>query len=530
MAAEDSAPLLDDSSGAGNATGYTPDEPPVAVQQGIDLGGDKEGTSSPADELVEVVPQASSTLEEGFLRFEFGQADKLLGLRLSPDVPPAVIAIKPGSAGASKGVPVNGTIQMINGLPLKTIEDKQAIGDLLSALKVRPLVLLVSDPTAPVKKVEAAKVEAANDPAGPGAPSGPPDGDDESDGDSSASETKHDDRAASDLALLAQASVKPTRGSPKSANFNSNSPGSGSGAKADAKAPSEDSGEDSGVESQEDVSADRFDRDMGLLHKAAQRAPAVAESTSPGGTCAGQVEDDEALARRLQAELDAEEEVSGAGSPNIERHSGHSDVGEDEQLARMLQAEYDIEAEAIEAQSQKSPPKAAQSSKPTVATPPSSPSKSSKPVDVNPFGNLLGEPVSKLHDESIWTLRQRKIATFGTSCMKVGRNGKSYKRTFWMSEGFLWTDGKGTRHIPVAELTGVYRGNNSEEFEKLKGAKGGLLRRSISREGSTVRDNPHICCVLTTSDRTFSLYFPSTDRCDEFVETIAWYAQRLTWA
>jgi len=151
--------------------------------------------------------------------------------------------------------------------------------------------------------------------------------------------------------------------------------------------------------------------------------------------------------------------------------------------------------------------------------------------ELNPFGNLLGEPVSKLYDEVTWTRRVQKIATFGATCMKVGRNGKSYKRTFWMSEGFLWTDGKGTRRIPVTELKGVYRGNRSEEFEKMVRPTGGLLRRSsISKEGAMVKENPNICCVLGTSDRSFSLYFPSTELCDEFVETIAWYTQRLTWA
>merc|ERR1712028_303932 len=110
-------------------------------------------------------------------------------------------------------------------------------------------------------------------------------------------------------------------------------------------------------------------------------------------------------------------------------------------------------------------------------------------------------------------------------CMKVGRNGKGYKRTFWMSEGHLWTDGKGTRRIPVAELTAVFRGNKSEEFDKLARSGGGLFSR-----GPKTQVNPNLCCVLTTYDRTFSLYFANSGLCDEFVETIAWYTQRLTWA
>merc|ERR1711865_398449 len=130
------------------------------------------------------------------------------------------------------------------------------------------------------------------------------------------------------------------------------------------------------------------------------------------------------------------------------------------------------------------------------SVPPSSPVQARPPkAELNPFGNLLGEPVSKIHDESTWTQRQKKIATLGAVCMKVGRNGKGYKRTFWMSEGHLWTDGKGTRRIPVAELTAVFRGNKSEEFDKLARSGGGLFSR-----GPKTQVNPNLCCVLTTYD------------------------------
>jgi len=377
--------------------------------------------------------------------------------------------------------------------------------------------------------------------------------DDASDGDSSASDVQHDDRTAADLALL-----KPAHPPQKPARS----------VAAAAAETSEDSGDDSGEGSDGqagDVSADRFDRDMDLLHKQHQKtagtSPKTSKPTSPSqqkdeitrkSIAQQQCEADEALARRLQMELDSEGGAALAGAEPAEEADEEEDedeeeeeeeeeegagdqcvpealLREDEELARRLQAEFDDEAAAHQLHLQEM--QAARAAEKQKQMPPApvkpKPAKLSPAAVTNPFGNLLSEPVITLHDDTTWAHRQRKFATQGASCMKVGRNGKAYKRTFWISEGCLRTDGKGTQQVPVTAFTGIFRGNRSEEFDKMNSSGFSLIRRSVK-----INILPQCCCVLTTPDRTFSLYFDTAFSCDEFVETLAWYTTRLTstWA
>jgi len=345
-----------------------------------------------------------------------------------------------------------------------------------------------------------------------------------SDGDSSESDSRQEHRTAEDLALLQASGHSPPKQQQRRGFFSSRQEKHNPKPQA---VPSDDSGEDSEPETS-DVTAARFDRDMGLVHKAAQKTATHAKPTelSPGtgekstGSAGEQVEDDEAMARRLQAELDLEAMREQSGFVAPAEASGYSNEElDDEAIARQLQAQFDMESENQPLL------RGAPSTQPS-GYPQTSPTGKPMPQQqgCNPFGNLLSEPVSALHNDLVWTQRQKKISTSGAACMKVGRNGKTYKRTFWMSEGYLWTDGKGTRRVPVSELTGVYRGCRSEEFDKMNNPRGSFFGRS------SLKANPDISCVLTTYDRTFSMIFTSQDLRDEFVETVAWYTQRLTWA
>merc|ERR1719235_1458493 len=233
---------------------------------------------------------------------------------------------------------------------------------------------------------------------------------------------------------------------------------------------------------------------MALIHKAVKKNPSAnvegSRSTAPvsGGATRTQLDDDEALARALQAEMDAEDASQSPSAPPTSHHSSPSHLSspshqsnlDDEAIARQLQLEYDLEEERavarerdISMQQQRSPqrqsPVSASKQAGSPGQIPSSPVSGGGASSrrVNPFGNLLSEPVSSLHPESTWTSRQRKLASLGTKCMKVDRHGRKATRTFWMRDGYLTTDGKTTRQVAVGDLRSVFRGNGSEEFEKL---------------------------------------------------------------
>lgn len=120
-------------------------------------------------------------------------------------------------------------------------------------------------------------------------------------------------------------------------------------------------------------------------------------------------------------------------------------------------------------------------------------------------GNLLATPLRLEPGGQV-----ERLAVHGANCVKVGRNGKRYKRTFKITEAFIRTNGRDTRELPLRELTGVFYTNSSEEFNMLK----------------KDRPAPGTCCVLTTRDRSFSLAFDSISVAREFAETAAFFAQR----
>lgn len=632
---------------------------------------------------------AASDAGSDVLHYDFDASEKLLGLRLSPDYPPLILAVKPDSAGAQKGIPLRGAILAINGRPVLSEEDVKAIGEIVPALKVRPLRLDVRPPPPAAggddgagasradgkahkakvpKPAKSQRPPAAADGAAPGgaapdsaaapsgavepaaAPSSPAGGpkqaspapaakaasssappaavapaaapaaapvapagaatpaggaeevdEDYTSDDSSASEPRQQvDRAAADLALLSLASPAGRTAKGVGATVAA----AAAGAKAAPTAGDEDSGEDSGGEvAAADVSAERFDRDMDLLHKHYRHDATAGPPQAGGGEEARrkQLSEDEALARLLQEELDSEAVAARArakapataaappvmGQKNLRGEEEDDDaddqvaeaaaaeqpllwgrtgertaaralaISEDEALARRMQAEFDAEDRGATAAPR---PQAvatttgvqAQASPMVVRAVPvpimQATASEAKTQEVQAtqalspaaaIRNLLSEPLSKLHPDAVWAQRQKKLATSGVHCMKVGRNGCAYRRTFWLVEGCLRTDGKGTRQVPVAELTGVFRSNRSPEFDKIAANHGkaktpglGLIMRSSQPQIPVVRGqvSARNCCVMTTHDRTFSLYFENSDECLEFAETVAWYTLKLTWA
>jgi len=77
----------------------------------------------------------------GSLRFTFAEGSSAsLGIHLSSDFPPVINAVAPGSAAALQGVPVGGTIQVINGRTLSRDGD-YGLHRAMRDLTLRPLVL-----------------------------------------------------------------------------------------------------------------------------------------------------------------------------------------------------------------------------------------------------------------------------------------------------------------------------------------------------------------------------------------------------
>merc|ERR1712039_179989 len=139
--------------------------------------------------------------------------------------------------------------------------------------------------------------------------------------------------------------------------------------------------------------------------------------------------------------------------------------------------------------------------------------------------NLLeDEDLSDRYDNAVWTQRMEKLSKVGATCSKVARNSKCYKRTFWLRNGCLKTNGRKSADMSLAELTGIYKGNGSAEFANLKTQS---KRPSLLwKRKSSSAPEPNLCCVLAMKDRSFSLYFGSTKERDEFVETLTWYVQQ----
>merc|ERR1712194_420339 len=133
----------------------------------------------------------------------------------------------------------------------------------------------------------------------------------------------------------------------------------------------------------------------------------------------------------------------------------------------------------------------------------------------------------------VWNMRLQKLTNSGVVCAKIARNGTSARRTFWLMSGCLHTNGRRFTTRPLDELTGVYKGSISQEFQKMKSSTSGfsVLRRLSSRgsvqgpSSQAIEQEPS--CVLTMLDRSISLMFDQLSDRDEFVETTTWYAQRL---
>eukprot|EP00747_Dinoflagellata_sp_TGD_P032981 gnl/TRDRNA2_/TRDRNA2_136328_c3_seq2.p1 gnl/TRDRNA2_/TRDRNA2_136328_c3~~gnl/TRDRNA2_/TRDRNA2_136328_c3_seq2.p1 ORF type:complete len:333 (+),score=119.53 gnl/TRDRNA2_/TRDRNA2_136328_c3_seq2:149-1000(+) len=89
----------------------------------------KSAPGAPAPELPPV--------QEGILRFTFVEGDTPLGVSFSGGFPPMILSVKPDSAAARKGVPVNHEVHMINGIAMVQANH----GEVMAGLKSRPVVI-----------------------------------------------------------------------------------------------------------------------------------------------------------------------------------------------------------------------------------------------------------------------------------------------------------------------------------------------------------------------------------------------------
>lgn len=542
----------------------------------------------------------------------FDETAKKLGFEVNwdeaahPSGKPLVTLVKPGKEAEQRGIAAGDVLAEINGMSTNGASRE----DLKPLLKARPLELKLE--RAPGGAADKVVSDSGSESDKAGRPQAASDR-------SKAPANRHQ----ADLALLAAAGAG--GGSAKTATkaqqeFSPPDRPPANAAAANAS-PEDVEGEDSVEEGEnpEQVSVDRFDRDMGLVHQQhRKRATATGEARRPlpkpevvgndqlgtGGVAEDDddaVVDDEEIARQLQAEYDADAAARGHSRPPAAMDDGVVQ-DDDEALARRLQAECDAadaaaatgasptktaesgsEAESAEGSDEASeqqgnemsmhvevPPGSGPGSTLHVQAPdgqvvevtvppghgpgsvllvhvphvqsPSSGStsrarpsamsldSSGGPLDPSMAGaNLLDDDdLLNLCTEEVWQQRLQKLHKAGTTCSKVARNGKCYKRKFWLWNGYLKTNGRRDTKISLVELTGIYRGSNSPEFSSMRAPakRPSLLWRSAKKSGAGAPD-PQVCCVLALKDRSFSLFFASSAERDEFVETTAVYVKNL---
>lgn len=150
---------------------------------------------------------------------------------------------------------------------------------------------------------------------------------------------------------------------------------------------------------------------------------------------------------------------------------------------------------------------------------------------------LFHQGIAAMHSTDVWAARMRRFNTTGMAATKVGRNGQTYKRTFWLQGGCLRINGRNMCHIMSKDIKGIYKGLDSPEFKILCKPKRQKTLFGRPVPSHTVIPKESTGCVLALSeqggvadhdgDRTLSLAFDREKDRDEFVETAAWYVQKM---
>lgn len=504
----------------------------------------------------------------------FDEKVKKLGfeLGLEEDDRPHVSGVKPGGAAIALGVRAGDILVTINGAPV----GKPSREEIKALLKVRPLTLQLER----ISSGGAAGAEVS---------------DSGSESDGQVRSSPKEARLNADMALLCAAKAKSSSSAcgkvPKPAQSGYATEQPPAAQATTAAASGHDSGEDSAEEShgaEPSVTAERFDRDMDLLHKKmkpvlqAQAPEAQATQAAISATphlqveeaamqadIRANVEDDAAIAAELQRE---EEETAGlapgtaATRPDLlAAASAVAAAREEERRAEEDDDESWAEEEIQRGSTSKGGLMQIKVRVPDgcgegdtlevvapsgdlihVLVPPGHGPGSLLLVQVQQRSeggpeNLLYQSLVERHTLEQWEAQLEKLVS-GYSVMKVARNGKLYNRSFWLAGGSLRTNGRFNSGIDLRHLTGVFCGAVSQEFIKLRRQEreppkksgslaGGLLRTFVASKPMT-QEHPDPeeagVVIIATGGRSFSLLFlgGAAER-DEFAETITWCVQRV---